>query len=141
MGQGSGISLCTSAWCAMYALQCMLIVYSHPIPMGQGSVMGHWALSSMLHALKIINWVFLLISCPEGSQSKTHRLRFTTLSIVYVHNFKILYGRSSRRDVFPFQQVQNQDVHTYINMYTPSPRPGVDDVPRRFQVRPTVDGW
>jgi len=42
----------------MYALQCMLIVYSHPIPMGWGSVMGHWALSSMLHALKIINWVF-----------------------------------------------------------------------------------
>jgi hypothetical protein len=30
--------------------------------MGWGSVMGHWALSSMLHALKIINWV--LISSP-----------------------------------------------------------------------------
>jgi hypothetical protein len=52
MGQGSGIGLCASAWCAMYALQCMLIVYSHPIPMGQGSVMGHWAPSSVLHALK-----------------------------------------------------------------------------------------
>jgi len=28
----------------------MLIVYSHPILMGQGSVMGHWTQSSMLHA-------------------------------------------------------------------------------------------
>jgi hypothetical protein len=54
MGQGSGIGLCASALCAMYALQCMLIVYSHPIPMRQGSVMGHWAPSSVLHALKII---------------------------------------------------------------------------------------
>jgi hypothetical protein len=32
----------------------MLIVYRHPISMGQGSVMGHWAQSSMLQALKII---------------------------------------------------------------------------------------
>ncbi len=32
----------------------MLVVYSHPIPMGEGSVMGHWSLSSMLQALKII---------------------------------------------------------------------------------------
>jgi len=55
MGQGSGIGLCASAWCAMYALRCLLIVYSHPIPMGWGSVMGHWAPSSVLHALKIIN--------------------------------------------------------------------------------------
>jgi len=55
MGQDSGIGLCASAWCAMYALRCMLIVYSHPIPMGRGSVMGHWAQSSVLHALKIIN--------------------------------------------------------------------------------------
>jgi len=42
----------TGPLCALYALQCMLIVYSHPIPMGWGSVMGHWALSSVLHALK-----------------------------------------------------------------------------------------
>ena len=41
----------------MYALRCMLIVYSHPIPMGWGSVMGLWVLSSVLHALKIIIWV------------------------------------------------------------------------------------
>jgi hypothetical protein len=54
MGQGSVIGLCASAFCAMNALQCMLIVYSHPIPMGQGSVMGLWAPSSVLHALKII---------------------------------------------------------------------------------------
>ena len=60
MGQGSGIGLCALALCAMYALRCMLIVYSHPIPMGQGSVMGLWALSSVLHALKIINGVLLL---------------------------------------------------------------------------------
>jgi hypothetical protein len=43
----------------MYTLRCMLVVYSHPIPAGRGSVMGHWALSSVLHALKIIIEVFL----------------------------------------------------------------------------------
>jgi hypothetical protein len=61
MGQGSGIGLCTSAWCAMYALGCMLIVYSHPIPMGQGSVMGHWAPSSVLYTLKKNQLVHLLL--------------------------------------------------------------------------------
>jgi hypothetical protein len=58
MGQGSGIGLCALALCAMYALRCMLIVYSHPIPTGRGSVMGLWALSSVLHTHKIINGVF-----------------------------------------------------------------------------------
>jgi hypothetical protein len=32
--------------------------YSHPNPMHWGSVMGHWAQSSMLHTLNIINWIF-----------------------------------------------------------------------------------
>lgn len=34
----------------------MRIVTQYPIPMGRGSVMGQWALSSVLHALKIIIW-------------------------------------------------------------------------------------
>jgi hypothetical protein len=63
MGQGSGIGLCALALCAMYAFRCMLIVYSHPIPMGQGSVMGLWALSSVLHTLKIINGVLCFTWC------------------------------------------------------------------------------
>jgi len=41
------------AWSCIPCL--MEHVYSHPIPMGRGGVMGHWAQSSMLHALKIIN--------------------------------------------------------------------------------------
>jgi hypothetical protein len=36
-------------------LRLMEHAYSHPIPMGQGSVMDQWAQSCMLHALKIIS--------------------------------------------------------------------------------------
>jgi len=44
----------------------MLIVYSHPIPMGGGSVMGLWVLSSVLHALKIIIWVYFSYQVGGG---------------------------------------------------------------------------
>jgi len=74
-GQGSGIGLCASTWCAMYALPCMLIVYSHPIPAVRGSVMGHWAPSSMLHAHKIINWVLIVLIVSFQSSFFTWPLR------------------------------------------------------------------
>jgi hypothetical protein len=39
--------------------------------MGQGSVMGHWAQSSMLHALKIIKLVFITFQNPFNKRQET----------------------------------------------------------------------
>jgi len=44
----------------MYALQCMLIVYSHPIPMGCGLVLVYQLLACIIYSSKIVNWLLLL---------------------------------------------------------------------------------